>query len=91
MSLEDKTPKELATMVSYFMDAFKDGINLGYEALDRLLEIAEGQSADELPIREDNTVLHALPRPREGFKISKVSRPFDRERDMPEEDTGDTE
>lgn len=92
MSLEDKKPKELVTIVTYFMDDSKDGVHLGYDALARLLELADSEGAEVLPIRPDGTVLVELPRAREGgFKIPKVSRPFDQERDMIDEDQGDTE
>jgi len=85
MDLEDKKPKELATIIAYFMDDKNPSVHLGYNALARLLDLAEGESAEVLPIREDGTVLHELPRAREGgFTIPKVSRPFDHERDLPE-------
>ena len=82
--MDNKKPKELVTIVTYFMDDTKEGVHLGYDALARLLELAEGEDT-ELPIREDGTVLRELPRAREGsFTIPKVSRPFDRKRDLPE-------
>ncbi len=85
MSLDNKKPKELVTIVTYFMDDTKEGVHLGYDALARLLELAEGEDAEVLPIRNDGTVLRELPRAREGgFTIPKVSRPFDHERDLPE-------
>lgn len=88
MSLENKKPKELVTIVTYFMDDSKEGIHLGYDALARLLELAE--DAEVLPLREDGTVLVELPRAREGgYRIPKVTRPFDHEIDGIEESEGD--
>jgi len=81
MSLEDKKPKELETIVSYFLDRSAEGVRLAEEALAQLRNLAEGGPIEELPVRDDNTILHALPRAREGFTIPKVSKPYDQEND----------
>ena len=90
MSLETKKPKELVTIVTYFMDDSKEGVKLGYDALALLLQLAEGEDAEVLPIRDDGTVLRTLPRAREGgYSIPKVTKPFDYETDVAEDTEGD--
>jgi len=92
MDLADRKPHELATIVGYFLDRSAEGVALAEEALNQLQLRAEGNA--DLPIRDDNTILHTLPRAKEGrYTIPKVSKPYNQEDyDTVAEDTeGETE
>ena len=83
--MEDKKVHELQTIVLYFLDKSIDepGIDLGYSALTELVRRANHEEL--LPIREDGTVLYALPRNTNAMQIQKVTKSFDEAEDTESE------
>lgn len=75
--MEDAKVYELQTLVLYFLDKSIDepGIDLAYAALTELVRRANHE--EQLPIREDGTVLRALPRNITQKEIQKVTKSFD--------------